>query len=94
MRLRWFSQALGDLVSLREYIAQDNPVAAGEVAARILEAVGLLPGQPGMGRPGRVKGTKELVVADTPYIVPYRVKNGEIQLLRVLHGKRQWPKKF
>ena len=91
MRLRWFSQAIADLVSLRAYIAQNNPIAAREVSDRILKAVNLLADQPGIGRPGRVEGTKELVISGTPYIVPYRIKKGEIELLRVFHGARQWP---
>ena len=91
MRLRWFSRALADLVSLRAYIARDNPIAAAEMAERILKHVNLLIDQPGMGRPGRIEGTKELVISGTPYIVPYRIKKGEIQLLRVFHGAQQWP---
>lgn len=94
MRLRWLSLAIADLVALRAFIAKDNPAAATEVARRIRHAVELLHGQVGMGRPGRVEGTKELVISGTPYIVPYRVKNGEIQVLRVLHGARRWPKEF
>jgi len=43
-----------------------------------------------MGRPGRVPETRELVIQ--PYIVAYRVKGGIVQILRVLHSAREWPK--
>jgi toxin ParE1/3/4 len=44
-----------------------------------------------MGRPGRVPGTRELVIPNTPFIVPYRVVGNTIQVLRILHGARPWP---
>lgn len=94
MRLKWFSEAIDDLIALREFIAQDNPAAAAEVALRILNSVDMLADQPGIGRPGRVEGTKELVIHGTPFIIPYRVKKGELQLLRVLHSSRKWPEVF
>jgi toxin ParE1/3/4 len=94
MRLKWFSEAIDDLIALREFIAQDNPAAAAEVSARILKSVDMLADQPGIGRPGRVEGTKELVIPGTPFIIPYRVKKSEVQLLRVLHSSRKWLEVF
>ena len=47
-----------------------------------------------MGRPGRVPGTRELVIPGTPYIVPYRVQGEAIQILRVYHSARRWPESF
>jgi toxin ParE1/3/4 len=44
---------------------------------------------PKLGRPGRVKGTRELVVNRTPFIVVYRIKGEIVQILRVLHGAQQ-----
>ena len=54
----------------------------------------LLPDNPHMGRAGRVPGTRELVIPQTPYIVPYRVQGEVIQILRVYHGARRWPDSF
>jgi toxin ParE1/3/4 len=54
----------------------------------------VLPDNPRMGRPGRVPGTRELVIGQTPYIVPYRLQRGVIQILRVFHGARRWPQNF
>lgn len=92
MSIIWSPEAIGDLISLRAYIAKDDPAAAQRVVQRILHDVErLLPKSPHIGRPGRVPGTRELVVPRTPYIVPYRLRGGTIQILRVYHGARRWP---
>ncbi|MBV9287592.1 MAG: type II toxin-antitoxin system RelE/ParE family toxin [Hyphomicrobiales bacterium] len=49
---------------------------------------------PHMGRPGRIVGTRELVVAETAYVVPYRVADREVQIPAVFHGARCWPDKL
>ncbi len=85
---------MDDLEEIADYISQDNPEAARRVVSRLWTAVKTLAQQPEMGRPGRVYGTRELVVSDTPFVVPYRVVGSEIQILRVLHGARDWPKSF
>lgn len=92
MRLVWSFEAIEDLISLRAYIAEESPAGARRVVSRILQVVeDLLPQHPHMGRPGRVPGTRELVVPRTAYIVPYRVQRGTIQILRVYHSARRWP---
>ena len=69
--------------------------AARRIVLRILHDVErLLPDNPHMGRPGRVPGTRELVIAQTPTIVPYRVQREAIQILRVYHSARRWPDSF
>jgi toxin ParE1/3/4 len=91
VRIVWRRQALADLAALQAYIAKDDPQAAKRIAQRIVGAVEGLAYLPSLGRPGRVEGTRELVVARTPYIVPYRVKADEAQILRVYHAARRWP---
>ena len=91
MRIRWFRQALLDLDQIETYIAEDSSATALEVVVKIIKAVSLLGAQQGIGRAGRVPGTKELIVPGLPYIVPYRVKDGEVQVLRVYHSFRKWP---
>ena len=91
MRLRWLNLALDDLDEIAEYISRDNPDAARRVVKRLWKAAQVLTGQPEMGRPGRVHGTRELVVVNTPFVVPYRVVGSEVQILRVLHGAINWP---
>ena len=94
MRVRWLKAALANLDDLGEYIAEDNPAAAGRMVLRILAEAELLKDNPAMGRAGRVAGTRELVVAGAPYILPYRVRGNVVEILRVLHGARRWPEKF
>lgn len=94
MIIKWLDDAIYDLQALRQYIAKDKLSAANRLAKRILNAVSLLPNQPSMGRPGRVLGTRELIVSSTPYIVPYRVKNNSIEILRVLHVAMEWPEEI
>ena len=85
---------MDDLSEIAGHISQDNPETARRIVRRLWIAVKSLAEQPEMGRPGRVHGTRELVVSDTPFVVPYRVVGSEIQILRVLHGAREWPKSF
>ena len=92
MNIEWSDEALADLSSLHAFIAKDNPAAAQKVAMTIVESVETnLPDNPHIGRPGRVNGTRELVIKHAPYIVPYRIKSDTIQVLRVYHGARRWP---
>ena len=91
----WSPEAIDDLAALRAYIEQENPAAAQRIARHILQNVDtLLVSNPSIGRPGRVPGTRELVIPRTPFIVPYRVIGNTIQILRVFHGARRWPESF
>ena len=94
MRVRWLRRAVVDLDDAEAYIARDNPSAASGIVEKIVRAVTLLKEQSGLGRSGRVPGTKELIVPGTPYIVPYRVKDDTIQVLRVYHTSRKWPNRL
>jgi toxin ParE1/3/4 len=51
----------------------------------------LLPQSLEIGRQGRAPGTRELVIARTPFIVAYRLHNETIEILRILHGAQRWP---
>jgi len=94
MRVKWSRKALLNLDYAVEYIAGDNPTAAAEVAQRIWDVSQMLADQPGMGRLGRVAGTRELVISGLPYILPYIEKAGAVIILRVMHTSMKWPKKF
>jgi toxin ParE1/3/4 len=91
MKIIWSRRALSHLSALREHIEQDSEQSAVLVAKRILRAVDLLQSQPGMGRPGRTLGTRELVVPDTPYVIPYRVRGERLELMAIFHGRQRWP---
>jgi plasmid stabilization system protein ParE len=94
VNLVWLRRAEADLDEAIDYIAPRNPAAALRFYETVREKTGLLPAQPGLGRPGRVHGTRELVVY--PYIVAYTVQADidAVVILRVLHGARQWPGEF
>jgi toxin ParE1/3/4 len=91
MHVRWLRQALRNLDEEASYIAQEDPKAAQRAVQRVLDSVAMLVDQPGIGRPGRVPGTRELVVLRTRYIVPYRVRGETIEVLRVFHTSRRLP---
>jgi len=91
LKLKWTRRALRQLAEAQDYIAKDNPTAARQIAERIAEAARLLLTQPEMGRPGRIAGTREWVVQRTQYFLVYRLYEDTLQILRVLHGKQDWP---
>jgi len=94
VRITWTEPAARALERIQDYIARDNRHAAFEVAQRVRHAVTQLADHPKLGRSGRVRGTLELVIPGTPYIVPYRIKNKEVQILSVFHAARKWPEEF
>jgi len=92
LRLRWTRHAERDLDAIADYIGQDSPAAAARVILELIDQVEVrLPANPASGRPGRVLGTRELVIGGLPYLVPYRVREKDIEILRVLHTSRRWP---
>ena len=91
MKLRWTPLAASHLESVYQDLAQDNSAAAETMVERILSAVDVLEQHPQMGRTGRVPRTRELVVTGTAYVVAYRVRRDQVEILAVLHGARRWP---
>lgn len=86
MRVLWTVPARDDLAGQRAFLQRRNRRAAKRIVRAIIDAAALLPQAPGMGRPGRVIGTRELIVPGTPYLVPYRVHGDRLEVLCVLHG--------
>lgn len=93
MQIVWLNKALQNLDDIAEYIAQENPIAASQVVAFIISQVNQLATQPAIGRPGRVVGTRELVISNSHYLVPYRIKNNRVEILRVFHTSQKPPEK-
>lgn len=89
-RVRWTIRALRRLDEIGAHIQKDNPDAAERVVVRIMSAVDLLADFPATGRVGRINGTREVVLADIPYIIPYRVGQ-DIEILSVMHAHQRWP---
>ncbi len=91
MRLEWSPFAIEDRDGIFDYIEEDSPRAAVVVDDRIRAQVTQLLEFPETGRPGRIEGTRELVIGRTPYIAAYRITGDTVRILRVLHGAQLWP---
>ena len=91
MRLEWSAFAIEDRDGIFNYIEEDSPRAAVVVDDRIRAQVRQLLLFPETGRPGRIEGTRELVIRQTPYIAAYRITGDTVRILRVLHGAQLWP---
>lgn len=91
MKIRWTPLAADDLKSVHEYVGEHSPGAADVLIDRILASVEVLGRYPEIGRPGRIEETRELVINGTPFIVFYRIRRDQIELLGVLHAARKWP---
>ncbi len=91
MSIRWLPQAQRNRLEQLDYIAQDNPLAAISQDEEIERQINMLLAHPKMGRPGRVTGTRELVISSTPFVVIYRLQGQSIDVLRLLHSAQQWP---
>lgn len=91
MQIIWTKPAERDFDAIWEYIEARNPRAAARVGGDILTAVERLAQHPRFGRPGRVPGTREMVIAGRPYIAVYSVEDAAVVVLRVIHGARRWP---
>ena len=88
-------EAQQDLRDIRAFISQENPGSAKKIVTRIVTLVRQqLTSNPEIGRIGRVSGTRELVISNTPFIVPYRIRGEHIDILRVYHAARMWPEQF
>jgi len=94
MEIVWRQVALNGLENAHRYIAQHNPGAAERVFDAILTSVRHLADTPNIGRPGRVDGTRELVVVGTPYVVAYAVVDNRINIVAVQHGAQEWAEQF
>jgi toxin ParE1/3/4 len=94
VKVRWTVPAAEQLEQAYHYIADANPGAAEEAAQRVIDITEMLGKHPGAGRAGRVAGTREFSVPDTPFIVAYSVSDENVWILAVYHGARKWPERF
>jgi plasmid stabilization system protein ParE len=91
MRVEWLKTALKNLDEEAAYIALENPAAAVAFVQAIQASVEKLAPFPAMGREGRIAGTREWPLPDLPCLIPYRIRSGRLQILRVFHTKRLPP---
>jgi addiction module RelE/StbE family toxin len=90
MRLAWRPQALADRDAIMDYIAIDNPSAAIALDDAFESSAELARSQPQLYKPGRLRGTREIVVHPN-YVMVYRIQDEVLEILRVLHARQQWP---
>ena len=92
MSVVWRQTATAELVEhVVDYANRHDPLTAYRVFDEVRARAEILDNQPGIGRPGRVRGTREFVVIGTPFILVYRIQSAQVEVLRVLHGRQQWP---
>ncbi len=87
MLIKWTKTALGSVNEIAGFIAKDNPARATSFVLELQQAVTTLQAHPGMGRAGRVPGTRELVLHKN-YIAIYRVRDDDVEILRLHHAAR------
>jgi plasmid stabilization system protein ParE len=93
MRIRWTQPAAHDLTQICDYLEEhENSATARRVALSIYERINTLGEFPERGRQGRMRGTRELVLTGLPYLAVYRLKEDDVEILRILHGAQAWPR--
>jgi plasmid stabilization system protein ParE len=90
LRLEWTTPAADELEAAQTYYHGLNPIAARTLARRIVEAARRLRERPQIGRPGLREGTREWVVARTPYVLVYRTTAQAVEILHVWHAAQDW----
>jgi toxin ParE1/3/4 len=95
VKIVWTRKARLHLRAAYDYWSHErSSPAADKMLERIFSAVELLEHYPSLGRPGRIPGTRELVIVSTPFLIAYRASRGKIEVLALLHGARKWPEEF
>ena len=93
--IEWTAQAVQQLDQVHDYIALSNSEdVAAQIAMRVAISVQQLATFPMSGRPGRVPGTRELVISNSPFVVAYCVEKERVVILAIYHGAQQWPEVF
>ena len=94
VKINWSRDALRDLDYAYDFIARENLKAAEGIMTRMEQLLESLSIHPKLGRVGRVKGTRELVITGTPFILPYVIEKQSVIILGVRHAARRWPSNF
>lgn len=93
MLIKWSESAERDMAEIFAYfMARDEEEVARALVARILKAARRLETSPLSGRPGRIRGTREIVILKAPYILVYELPAPNVaEIVRVIHTARLWP---
>ena len=94
MELIWSPQAQEQLADVFDYLAQASVEIAERQFRVITTAVMKLEQFPAMGRPGRLGGTRELVISGTPYLAIYRIHADRVQIIALTRGAQLWPRRL
>jgi len=93
--IHWTGPARNQLNQAYEHIASaKSEEVSARIVAQIISSVQQLDSFPMLGRPGRVRGTRELVISSTPYLAAYEIQKARINILALYHGAQQWPEVF
>ena len=90
MRVLWTPEAQQDRADIWDYIAADDPRAAVRMDALFSDAAARLVEHPKLGRPGKISGTRELILHES-YRLVYEIENETVWMLALVHAARQWP---
>lgn len=91
LSVKWTRQALEDLEAAREFIISTCPQFLESTIESIQLSINQIKLFPETGKIGRVKGTRELVFSQIPFILIYRKKKSLIEVIALLHQSRKWP---
>ena len=93
--IKWTQRATEQLDQAYEHIASSKSEEVAErITRQVISSVQQLTSFPTSGRIGRVHGTRELVIAKTPFIAAYTLDRGDVVILAVYHGAQKWPEVF
>jgi toxin ParE1/3/4 len=91
----WTEQATRQLDQVQEFIALSNsPEVSLNVAFQVLASIEQLARFPMLGRTGRVPGSRELIIPNTPFIAAYALDEERVIILAIYHGSQKWPEAF
>ncbi len=90
MKLIWARRAQHDLLDLQEF-AKQKPSLGNRIADSLTSACEQITSFPMSGRPGRVEGTREVVLTGTPFLLAYKVESDSVAIAAIIHGARLWP---
>jgi toxin ParE1/3/4 len=94
MKVSWTEPAARQLDQAFAYISEGNLQSAESVAQHIVDVTEMLAKHPQAGRRGRIAGTREFAVPDTPFLIVYSISRDTLWILAVYHGARKWPDHF
>ena len=96
MLIRWSLAADNDLAEILAYFISIAEEESGKsVVSQLIKSASRLAQYPLSGRPGRLQGTREIILRKLPYILVYRIVSSElVEISRALHTSRLWPNIF